>query len=125
MAVAVTSVSADREGGRGTSRRARAIGRTTKARSSRRAVGSTPYNRMRDLPGLLALWPWEMEDVTLEGHRRLITLLRKSLRLERQRGIAGQWTYDVARHAQLLKAYKCEAEDLRLRLAEKRRKGCD
>lgn len=125
MAVAVALVSAEREGSRGASLRTRAIGRTTKARSSRRVVVSTPYNRMRDLPGLLALWPWEMEDVTLEGHRRLITLLRKALRLERQRGIAGQWTYDVARHAQLLKAYKCEAEDLRLRLAEKRRKGCD
>jgi hypothetical protein len=30
------------------------------------------------------------------------------LRVERQRGIAGHWTYDLARHARLLRAYRAE-----------------
>ncbi len=66
------------------------------------------YDRGRDLPGLLALWPWEIDDPSAEGRRRLLALLRRALRLERQRGIAGHWTYDLARHARLLAAYRSE-----------------
>ncbi|CAN1725104.1 protein of unknown function [Hyphomicrobium sp. 1Nfss2.1] len=37
--------------------------------------------------------------------------MRRALRLERQRGIAGHWAYDLARHAALLNAYRAETKD--------------
>jgi hypothetical protein len=75
------------------------------------------YVRARDLPKLIGLWPWEIEDQTLAGHERLLELLRRALRAERQRGLAGHWTYDLARHAGLLKAYRCELSSFREGLA--------
>jgi hypothetical protein len=76
-----------------------------------------PYVRARDLPKLIGLWPSEIEDQTLAGHERLLKLLRRALRLERQRGLAGHWTYDLARHANLLKAYRYELASFRGDLA--------
>lgn len=80
-------------------------------------VGRPPtYDRSWDLPRLLAMWPSEIDDTTLESRRRIIARLRQALRAERQRGISGNWIYDVARHAQLLDAYRCErAADAELR----------
>jgi hypothetical protein len=73
------------------------------------------YQRRRDLPRLLPLWPHEIEPATLADHARLLARMRRALRLERQRGIAGHWTYDLARHAALLRAYRAETEDYLLR----------
>lgn len=67
------------------------------------------YNRDRDLPRLVALWPQELADVTPAGRHRLLLMLRRALREERRRGIAGHWCYDLARHAGLLAAYRHEA----------------
>jgi hypothetical protein len=64
--------------------------------------------RQRDLVRLLPLWPHEVADETPEGRRRIVALLRRALRAERQRGLAGHWTYDLSRHAQLLAAYRSE-----------------
>ena len=72
------------------------------------AAAELQYDRSRDLPPLLALWPWEIEDMTPDGRQRLVARLRRALRLERQRAIAGHWTYDLARHARLLAAYRSE-----------------
>lgn len=66
------------------------------------------YCRASDLPKLVALWPHECADTSLKGRARLILKLRRALRQERLRGISGHWTYDLARHAQLLAAYHCE-----------------
>lgn len=60
------------------------------------------------LPRLITLWPG---DVTNGGDApaamdRLLHRLRKALRAERQRGIAGHWAYDLARHAELLAVYR-------------------
>ena len=63
-----------------------------------------------DLARLLPLWPHELEDMTVVGREKRITLLRKSLRAERRRGLAGHWTYDLARHSALLRCYKREVE---------------
>ncbi len=119
MPGAATSVPARRGGGKS----ARTVRRATRTGSRDRTVKPASYDRMKDLSGLLALWPWEIEDMTCEGHRRLVALLRRALRLERQRGIAGHWTYDVARHARLLRAYKCEAESLKSRLRNNAKKN--
>jgi hypothetical protein len=64
--------------------------------------------RQRDLLRLLPLWPHEVADETPAGRRRIIALLRRALRAERQRGLAGHWTYDLSRHAQLIAVYRTE-----------------
>ena len=68
--------------------------------------------RQRDLLRLLPLWPHEIADETPAARRRVIALLRRALRAERQRGLAGHWTYDLSRHAQLLAAYRSEVAAL-------------
>lgn len=73
---------------------------------------STPspvtYCRRRDLPRLIPMWPAELETSNAEARNKLIAKLRRALREERRRGLAGHWTYDLARHAGLLRAYKAE-----------------
>jgi uncharacterized protein YcaQ len=66
------------------------------------------YDRTRDLPRLLPLWPDETTIHTQGAQTALIARLRRALRAERQRGIAGHWTYNLARHADLLRAYRAE-----------------
>jgi hypothetical protein len=72
-----------------------------------RAAGAG-YDRARDLPRLLPLWPRELETRSESDHARLLAMMRRALRRERQRGLAGHWTYDLARHAHLLRAYRAE-----------------
>ena len=69
---------------------------------------SSRYDRARDLPRLLLMWPEEIADDTHEGRIRVIKKLRRVLRQERQRGIAGHWTYNLARHMALTRAYRHE-----------------
>lgn len=69
------------------------------------------YQRHRDLPRLLPLWPHEVQPANLSEHARLLARMRRALRLERQRGIAGHWAYDLARHVQLLRAYRAETAE--------------
>ena len=70
------------------------------------------YIRARDLPRLVPLWPEEVCDETVEGRKRLVLRLGSALRCERQRGLAGSWTYHLARHRQLLVAYRAECRAL-------------
>lgn len=90
--------------------------RKGRIRAAISADSAPEYDRSRDLPSLLALWPWEIENLSLETHTRLVGKLRRALRLERQRAVAGHWTYDLARHARLLAAYRSEAASLEARL---------
>lgn len=62
------------------------------------------------LAELLPLWPHELDDMTHAGRERRIGLLRKALRAERRRGLAGHWTYDLGRHSALLHCYRREVE---------------
>ena len=71
-----------------------------------------PYDRARDLAGLLPLWPSELADDTPAGRNRVVQKLRRALREERRRGLAGHWAYDLARHAALLRAYQHEVARL-------------
>ena len=68
------------------------------------------YVRARDLPKLVPLWPREIAAMSRADHARLLARLRRALRAERQKGIGGHWSYDLARHAQLLRAYRAEAK---------------
>lgn len=66
------------------------------------------YERARDLPLLLPLWPDELADETQEGRARIIAKLQHALRRERRNGINGHWTYNLARHEALLTALRHE-----------------
>lgn len=61
---------------------------------------------------VLPLWPHELSDMSAAGRRRRVALLRRALRIERQRGVAGHWTYDLARHWALLAWYREEVAAL-------------
>ena len=61
---------------------------------------------------LLPLWPHELTDQSSTGRRTRIDALKRALRAERQRGIAGHWTYDLARHWALLRWYRAETDAL-------------
>ena len=71
-------------------------------------AGAEVYLRPRDLPKLIALWPHELGDHSLEGCRRVIAKLRRALKAERRRALSGHWSYDLNRHVGLLSAYKGE-----------------
>ena len=75
------------------------------------------YDRQRDLPRLLPLWPEELADNSLDGRAKLVARLGNLLRRERQRGLVGDWCYDLARHRQLLSAYKAEWQEWRRAIA--------
>lgn len=76
------------------------------------AAGAAAYERSRDLPRLLALWPQELEDRTDAGRLHLLAKLRRALRAERRRARSGHWSYDLNRHLGLLSAYKGELAEL-------------
>jgi hypothetical protein len=82
-----------------------------------------PYDRQRDLPRLLPLWPHELVSNSLVEHATLLARMRRALRLERQRGRGGHWAYDVARHADLLRAYRAETADYLVKAESARRLG--
>lgn len=66
------------------------------------------YDRRRELPHILSLWPHELEDESPQGRRKIVSKLQRALRTERRRGIAGHWTYDLCRHVELLRVYRHE-----------------
>lgn len=68
--------------------------------------------RLRELQRLLPLWPAEIGDVSPAGRKRLIATLERALRAERRRGLSGHWSYDLGRHAALLRAWRREIAEL-------------
>ena len=78
-----------------------------------KAASRNRYDRGRDLPGLLPLWPSEIADDSPAGRHRIVQKLRRALRQERRRGLAGHWTYNLTRHAALLRAWQSEASEMR------------
>jgi hypothetical protein len=81
-----------------------------------RIVGFRParpgYNRSTDLAGLLPLWPEELADASIAGRTRIVRILQRALRAERQRGVGGHWAYDLSRHASLMWALRAERRAL-------------
>lgn len=66
-----------------------------------------------ELSRLLPMWPGEIDDNSRHGRLALLARLRRALRAERQRGLAGHWAYDLARHARLLAAYRAASQAVR------------
>jgi hypothetical protein len=85
---------------------------------ARQARQQKPYDRRRELARVLALWPHELEDDSRQGRARVLGKLFKALRAERRRGVAGHWTYDLARHRELLRVWRLELA------AARRSPGC-
>jgi hypothetical protein len=71
-------------------------------------AGAAAYSRARDLPKLIALWPHELDDHTLQGCLLVLAKLRSALRTERQRARSGHWSYDLNRHLGLLGELKAQ-----------------
>lgn len=67
-----------------------------------------PYDRRKELARVLPLWPHEIEDDSRQTRARILGKLHSALRAERRRGIAGHWTYDLARHRELLRVWRLE-----------------
>ena len=70
------------------------------------------YDRARDLPKLLRLWPDEALSLAAKDPAALVEKLARMLRAERKRSQSRHWGYDLSRHAALMLAYQCEREDL-------------
>lgn len=51
-------------------------------------------------------------DRSVRGRQRLITSLERICRKERERGLAGDWKYDLARHRGLCAALEREQTEL-------------
>lgn len=64
-----------------------------------------PPRHLRSLPWLMATAPSELADRSFYGRSALIAKLARVLAAERRRGLAGHWTYELARHRELLAIY--------------------
>ena len=73
---------------------------------------ATRYQRLRDLPRILKLWPDEVRQLSEVDQCWLVDRLAQVLRAERRRGLTRHWCYDLSRHAALLRAYRAEKEVL-------------
>ncbi len=87
------------------------------------ATRAADYDRRRDLPRLLRMWPAEVLALGEADRVGLVEQLRQMLRAERQRGLNRHWSYDLGRHAALLRAYRAEAAALLA--AQKQKAPCD
>ena len=69
--------------------------------------------RRHTLAALLPAWQLrDLNDKSVEGQSRLCNLLVAALRRERQRGLARDWTYSVARHAAIARTLPIEVRRL-------------
>jgi hypothetical protein len=97
-------------------RTAHSASKAKQIRSGRiRAMRPAPQQRLdrrAALGRLLPLWPHELADESPQGRLRVVTRLRQALRAERRRGLAGHWTYDLARHVELVRLYRAETTAL-------------
>ena len=71
-----------------------------------------PADRVETLQRILKVWPSELEDLSIEGRLHVSRMLRGALRAERQRAVARDPDYSVAKHAALLRAFWAEAAAL-------------
>jgi len=94
-------------------RAAATLSRPETRRRSTTGVVRHDYDRARDLPRLLPLWPEVLADQSIAGRTALVARLRNLLRRERVRGVNGEWSYDLARHRQLVVAFRAETAALR------------
>ncbi len=81
-------------------------------------MGSTSrsaYDRSRDLPRLLGLWPEEVARLDTRGLEAIVARLAAAIRTERRRARSRHWSYDLNRHWALITAFDSECATLRRR----------
>lgn len=78
----------------------------------KRSPAGAAYDRERDLPRLVMIWPAELHDTSVAGRLHVVALINRALRNERRRGLAGSWSYDLGRHRALVIAARAEREAL-------------
>ncbi|WP_246657584.1 DUF6477 family protein [Cohaesibacter sp. CAU 1516] len=83
--------------------------------------GEKIYDRRRDLPGLLHLFPADIDRLDRVSSKAVLQKLTLLVKGERARGRTGHWRYSLARHIGLSQALRAE----KLRLMHERRKGRD
>lgn len=84
---------------------------------------NSAYDRARDLPRLLPVWPGDLADISPAGLQRSLERVTAALRRERQRGLARHWSYDLSRHRALAIAAQEERALLQRTLARNPRNG--
>lgn len=72
--------------------------------------GAGLFDRALYLPRVLP--GFQEGDLAPEARRRTLARLARALRMERQRGRAGHWSYDLNRHIALAQAYESERRRL-------------
>jgi hypothetical protein len=72
--------------------------------------GATLFDRALYLPRVLP--GFQEDDLAPQARRRTLARLARALRMERQRGRAGHWSYDLNRHIALAQAYESERRRL-------------
>jgi hypothetical protein len=108
---------------------AQRTGRLHFDREARRAThavidsGREAYERSRMLVRLLPVGPDDMAGAEPQTTRRIVLKLARAIRIERARGRAGHWTYDLNRHVGLMQALKAEQERLAGLAREQRIRG--
>ncbi|PLW76980.1 hypothetical protein C0081_13125 [Cohaesibacter celericrescens] len=70
--------------------------------------GEKVYDRRRDLPGLLHLFPAEIDKLEQLHSNAILKRIVLALRGERSRGRTGHWRYSLARHIGLKQAFMWE-----------------
>jgi hypothetical protein len=70
-------------------------------------------HHLKSLPWLMAAAPSELADRSYYGRAGLIAKLARVLAAERCRGLAGHWTYELARHRALMAVYRQETAAFR------------
>lgn len=70
------------------------------------------YDRKRDLPRLMPVWPDDLADKSLAGRTRILAQLEHYARGLRAAALVNAWHYDLARHRQVLAALEHERREL-------------
>ncbi len=71
------------------------------------------YDRQKDLPRLIPLWPEELKDQTEIGTKKIIEKIYIALQVERRKAKTSHWSYNLTKHIGLLAALKAEQKNMR------------
>lgn len=75
-------------------------------------AGERAFDRLRDLPSLLHLFPNEIERLDRVDATAILQKLKRATQAERRRGLIGHWRYSLSRHIALRQAL---AHEIKLR----------
>ena len=77
------------------------------------------YDRQKDLPRLIPLWPDQVKDDTLGGIKKIIKKIDIALQSERRKAKTNHWSYNLTKHIGLLIAFKAEQKNMQEKTNQK------